>query len=89
MLPAGPRRERLRLLVELDLPYWYGRRLLPVTIEVAERWGRLAAVVRRTLPRFDSLIAATALHYDLRVVTRNVRDFQFPGLEVINPWEFE
>jgi hypothetical protein len=34
----------------------------------------------------DSLIAATALRHDLRVVTRNVADFEFPGLEVVNPW---
>ena len=38
------------------------------------------------LPTIDSLMAATALHHDLRVVTRNARDFAFPGLEVINPW---
>jgi predicted nucleic acid-binding protein len=89
MLPTGRRREKLRQLVEHDLPAWYGARLLPITIEVAERWGRLAAQARRSLPRFDSLIAATALHHDLRLVTRNVRDFQFPGLELINPWEME
>jgi len=33
------------------------------------------------------LLAATALHHDLRMVTRNVQDFSFPDLEVINPWE--
>jgi predicted nucleic acid-binding protein len=89
MLPAGRRREKLQLLVEHDLPGWYGARLLPVTIAIAERWGRLAAQARWSLPRFDALIAATALHHDLRLVTRNVSDFQFPGLQVINPWEFE
>jgi predicted nucleic acid-binding protein len=26
------------------------------------------------------------LHYGLRLVTRNEQDFQFPGLEVVNPW---
>jgi predicted nucleic acid-binding protein len=30
--------------------------------------------------------AATALHYDLRLVTRNARDFRYPDLEVVNPW---
>jgi predicted nucleic acid-binding protein len=43
----------------------------------------------RSLPRFDSLLAATALQHDLRVVTRTLRDFQFPGLEIVNPWERE
>jgi predicted nucleic acid-binding protein len=60
-----------------------------VTLGIADRWGRLPAELGRSLPRFDSLIAATALCHDLRVVTRNTRDFQYPGLEVINPWEVE
>jgi predicted nucleic acid-binding protein len=88
-MPLGSRRERIRSWLERDLAGWYGSRLLPVTLAIAERWGRLAAQAHRSLPRFDSLLAATALQHDLRVVTRNVRDFQFPGLEVINPWEME
>jgi len=39
------------------------------------------------LPTVDSLLAATALHHGLRLVTRNVADFQFAGLTVINPWD--
>ena len=88
-MPTGQRREKVRLFIEHHLPAWYGARLLPVTLGIADRWGRLAAELGRSLPRFDSLIAATALRHDLRVVTRNVSDFQYPGLEVINPWEFE
>ncbi len=47
----------------------------------------LAARAGRSLPIMDSLLAATALHHGLRLVTRNTRDFQFPGLDVVNPWE--
>ena len=35
----------------------------------------------------DSMIAATALEHGFTVVTRNVADFQMPGVKVINPWE--
>jgi predicted nucleic acid-binding protein len=35
----------------------------------------------------DSMIAATALEHRFTVVTRNVDDFQMPGLKVLNPWE--
>jgi predicted nucleic acid-binding protein len=40
----------------------------------------------RPLPAVDSLLAATALHHDLRLVTRNERDYAYPGLTVVNPW---
>lgn len=85
-LPEGSRRERLRLWLEHDLPEWFGDRLLPVSAEVADRWGRLIAVARKPVPAVDSLLAATALHHELRLVTRNVSDFRFPGLEVVDPW---
>lgn len=86
-LQPAARRERLRTWLEQDLPAWFGDRLLPISTAVADRWGRLVAEHRRPLPAVDSLLAATALHHDLRLVTRNVADFGFPGLAVVNPWE--
>ena len=35
----------------------------------------------------DGLIAATALEHDLIIVTRNVKDFDGLGVEILNPWE--
>lgn len=81
------RREKLRLWLEHELPAWFEGRVLPVDLAVAERWGRLLAEVGSSVPTIDSLLVATALHYELRLVTRNVRDFDYPGLEVINPWQ--
>ena len=80
------RKERLRLWLEQDLPAWFGERLLPIDAQVAERWGRLTGAATRSLPAIDSLLAATALHHGLRLVTRNVADFGFAGLEVVDPW---
>lgn len=81
------KRERLRRWLERDLQDLFGDRLLAVTAMIADRWGRLRAEVRRSVPTIDSLLAATALHHDLRLVTRNEGDFsQFPGLVVVNPW---
>jgi hypothetical protein len=85
-LGASRRRERLRVWLEQDLVDWFGTRLLPIDNAVADRWGRLLAQVGRPLPAIDSLLAATAYHHQLRLITRNVDDFEFPGLEVINPW---
>jgi predicted nucleic acid-binding protein len=85
-LRDGRRKERLRLWLEKEIPAWFEDRLLPVSTSVADRWGRLLAEVGRSIPAVDSLLAATALHHELRFVTRNVKDFRFPGLEVVNPW---
>ena len=81
------RRETLRLWLEQELTDWFGDRLLPIDRGVADRWGTLLAQAGRPLPAVDSLLAATALHHNLRMVTRNVTDFQFAGLEVVNPWD--
>lgn len=81
------RQHKLRHWLELDLPAWYEERILPIDVNVADRWGRiLADSGRQPLPAIDALLAATALTYDLIVVTRNQKDFPIPGLKVINPW---
>lgn len=85
-LPADGRRERLRVWLEHDLPLWFGARILPIDKAVADRWGRLQHQAGRNLPVIDSLLAATALHHELRLVTRNLADFSYAGLEVIDPW---
>jgi predicted nucleic acid-binding protein len=85
-LADGKQREKLRLWLEHELPEWFGGRVLPVDLAVADRWGRLLAEIGRPVPTTDSLLAATALHHELRVVTRNSADFEYPGLEVINPF---
>ncbi len=84
---GGVRRERLCLWLEHDLPQWFGDRVLPIDEAVAERWGLLQAQAGRTLPAINSLLAATALHHGLRLVTRNVRNFRMDGLEIVNPWQ--
>lgn len=79
---------QLKLLdwLEVELPRFFSGRILNVDLEVADHWGRLTAQMGRPIPAIDSLIAATALTHGLKLVTRNVRDFNYPELDVINPW---
>ncbi|MGD7034067.1 type II toxin-antitoxin system VapC family toxin [Methylotuvimicrobium buryatense] len=79
---------QLKLLdwLEVELPQFFSGRILSVDADVADRWGRLIAQIGRPIPAIDSLIAATALRHGLKLVTRNVRDFSYPELDVINPW---
>lgn len=52
--------------------------------EIAEKAITLKQSIK--IPLVDALIAATALVYDLQLLTRNVKDFRFiKGLTVINP----
>jgi predicted nucleic acid-binding protein len=73
--------------LENDVRLFFADRILSIDEAVAERWGRLAAAAKRPLPVIDSLLAATALTHDLCLVTRNVSDFELPGLDVFNPWD--
>jgi predicted nucleic acid-binding protein len=53
------------------------------------RWARLLAELRtsgQSMPIKDSLIAATALVHGLPVVSRNRRDFEKAGVEIIDPF---
>ena len=62
-----------------------GDHILPITSEIADYWGRLG--IPDPIPVVDGLLAATALHHNLTLVTRNVRDLARTGVTVINPFE--
>ena len=70
-----------RLLAE------HGDRVLPVSPEVAEEWGRLN--VPDPLPVIDGLLAATAKVCDLTLVTRNVKNVERTGVRSLNPFAAE
>ena len=63
------------------------------TLPVTDKIARFAGEIRGSLqaqgqPRTqaDMLIAATAAVHNLTIVTRNVRDFEGCGVEVLNPF---
>lgn len=63
----------------------YGDRILPLTVEMARRWGRLSAQIGNQ--GIDLAIAATALEHGLTVVTRNVSHFEPTSVPVLNPFK--
>lgn len=81
------RKDFMTAWLENDLTLWFGEHVVPISSEVADKWGYLTSMV--TLPAIDSLLAATALVHNMKLVTRNVTDFKMiAGLEIINPWDF-
>jgi len=89
-LPASKRKEALRTWLKDDLLVRFHDRLLPLESGEMLTWGTLISKVEAKgapMPLIDSLIAATALHHDLVVVTRDVDDFAPSGVRLLNPWE--
>ena len=87
-LKDASRRVRLETWLDSDLVLRFAGRILPVDQAVADRWGRLAAQAgpKSLLPVIDGLLAATALHHNLTLVTRNSKDVEAAGVPVFNPW---
>jgi predicted nucleic acid-binding protein len=89
-LAQGKRRTHLETWLEVDLQARFSGRILAIDFVIADRWGLLAAESKRkgkTLSVIDGLLAATALHHNLTVVSRNGRDFTAAEVQVLNPWE--
>ena len=88
-LPASKRKEALRAWLKDDLLVRFHDRLLPLETGEMLAWGTLISKVEakgKPMPLIDSLIAATALHHDLVVVTRDQDDFAPSGARLFNPW---
>jgi toxin FitB len=88
-LPQSKRRKRLELWLELELPARFSGRVLPINVAVADRWGVLTADARRkgaAIAAIDGLLAATALHFNLTLVSRNVSDFASTHVLLLDPW---
>ncbi len=81
------RKEKLKIWLEQELITWFNNRILVIDKDVVDCWGKLQAEAKRPVSAIDSLIAATALRHDLTLATRNVSDFKYPLLEIINPWD--
>jgi len=87
--PDAHRAEGLRAWLDDVLIPQFAYRLLPVDLDVARRWGETTASARAAgtpVGAVDALIGATAARHGLAVATRNVRDFEPLGVEVVDPW---
>ena len=86
LMAHGKRRARLESWFDEGV-----RRIqcVPWDARIGLRWAELLADLRaagRSMPIKDSLIAATALAYQLTVATRNRSDFDKAGVEMVDPF---
>jgi toxin FitB len=68
----------------------FEQRVLAVTEDIMFKWRLLVEDGRKaghTYSQPDLIIAATALHHGLTVVTRDTSEFERARVPVVNPWE--
>ncbi len=88
-LPQNRRRTSLETWLDVELQARFSARILPIDAAITDRWGSLAATAKkrgRALSTIDGLLAATAIHHNLTIVSRNDGDFAGMQVPVFNPW---
>jgi toxin FitB len=83
------RRAQLHDWLTLRVRPMFEGRVLEVSEDVMFKWRLLVEEGRKVWHTFsqpDLIIAATALHHGLVVVTRNTGDFIRSGAMVVDPW---
>jgi toxin FitB len=88
-LPNANRRVSIEAWLEKDLRNRFEGRILPISEGIADRWGAIAGLAHAKkilIPVIDGLLAATAIHHNLTLVTRNTKDVAATGVDVFNPW---
>ncbi len=87
--PPSNRRAQLEEWLNVQLTAQFADRILVLDAPVFMAWGQLLArLEQRGKPMgvMDSLIAAIALNHGMTLVTRNVNDFGYVGVGLLNPW---
>ncbi|MCY3818862.1 MAG: type II toxin-antitoxin system VapC family toxin [Gammaproteobacteria bacterium] len=89
IMPVGRRRNALEAAMTRWLDLGFRERVLPFDSAAARAYAEIAAERRqtgRTIGEADCQIAAICRSRGAVLVTRNVRDFEGVGVEVIDPW---
>jgi predicted nucleic acid-binding protein len=87
-LPAGQRKELMRAAAT-DVFFLFTDKVLSFDGRAALRYATLVADqgrAGRPIGGFDAQIAAICLSHGAALATRNTKDFQDTGVELINPW---
>ena len=90
LLPEGRRRRGLAEACERAFGSLFAGRVLPFDCDAARAYAEIVAarrVLGRPVSQADGQIAAIARSRGMAVATRNIRDFQDMGVDVLDPWD--
>lgn len=89
-MPAGKRRIFLSHQFLETVQQRFRDRIFSITPEIAEMWGHIAAHgfrAGRPVGVLDGFLAATCRIHQCTLATRNTRDFDYLGVQLVNPWD--
>jgi predicted nucleic acid-binding protein len=89
LMPDGKRKKALAQTIQIFFAERVTNPILGFTDRDALPYAKISARRRklgRPVKELDGQIAAIALSHGFAVATRNIRDFEHCGVEVINPW---
>ena len=92
VLPEGQRRWQLHSRFEQFIAQAFEERVLDFTASAARAYAEIQGhrkELGRPMSLPDAQIASIAQTHGFAVATRNIKDFEDCGLELINPFEFE
>lgn len=87
-LPYEEKRYRLELAITVLIAE-FDDHIIPLYRDAADLAAEFRAHAeweQRKLTMADALIASTAVTQGLILVTRNVKDFDYLSVEIVNPW---
>lgn len=92
-LPNGRRKDELAQRIdEAVAPYRGSRSVLAFDTDAAERYAEVLAsreAAGAPVSTADAQIAAICLAHGATCATRNVKDFQHTGVELVDPWKVD
>lgn len=88
-LEDGRRRQALTIAIDGMFTEDFAGRILAFDSGAAVTYAAIVSArdrIGRPISQFDAQISAIALAHGAKIATRNVKDFDGVGVDIINPW---
>jgi predicted nucleic acid-binding protein len=89
ILPVGQRQSSLLVAIDDMFNQDFAGRILAFDSSVVRAYVQIVTQrkqIGRPISQFDAQIAAIAKAHDAILATRNIKDFENCGIELVNPW---